>query len=187
MTLSLHPAPGAVLNALGCSQKFSFLLRRWWAGPETRKSTQTYGDAERPIIGTILANIKKATFAEGTLLATFYIAVGGINTATAGRAACGEARGVATPTIKAAEALTLVVVLALAASRLRLGPSNARDRGQATAYQGSTHQPERLTSRDAAFSQSSSQLVEDAFFLGHWQSLLPNDGTRQPRPVDQRR
>jgi hypothetical protein len=80
-------------------------------------------------------------------LATLYFGVVGDQTATAVRAAEGEARGTATPTIKAAAALTLAVVLALAASGLRLGPSNARDGGQRATYAGSTHQPKRLTAR----------------------------------------
>src|SRR5215211_160411 len=40
-------------------------------------------------------------------------------------------------------------------------------RSQRAPNEGSTHQPKGLTSREAAISQSSSQLVEEAFFSGH--------------------
>ena len=38
---------------------------------------------------------------------------------------------------------------------------------------GSTHQPERLTSGEGAFSQSSSEIVEEAIFSGHRLSPFP--------------
>jgi hypothetical protein len=40
-------------------------------------------------------------------------------------------------------------------------------RSQRAPDNGSTHQPERLTSREGAISQSSSEIIEEAFFSGH--------------------
>jgi hypothetical protein len=59
----------------------------------------------------------------------------------------------AAPTLHTLLARALVVVVALGTLGLiRLGPSYARDGGQRSPYQGSTHQLERLTSRDVAAS-----------------------------------
>ena len=76
-------------------------------------------------------------------------------------------------TIHALPARALFVAFALSVIGLKLGPSDARDGGQRATYEGCSHQPERLTSRDAAASQSASQLVEVAVgsFLAH--PLLP--------------
>jgi hypothetical protein len=65
-------------------------------------------------------------------------------------------------------------VLAFPLTPRTVGPSlTDAKRSQRAPYEGSTHQPEGLTSREGAISQSSSQIVEEAFFSGHRQSLLP--------------
>jgi hypothetical protein len=56
---------------------------------------------------------------------------------------------------------------------LRLQPGGSADASpmptdpSAPPTKGSTHQPERLTSRNAAIGQSSGQIVEEAIFSGH--------------------
>ena len=76
-------------------------------------------------------------------------------------------------TIHALPARALFVAFAPSATGLKLGPpSDARDGCKRAPYEGSTHQPKGLTSRDAAASQCSSELVEGAVgcLLAH---LLP--------------
>ena len=82
-------------------------------------------------------------------------------------------------TIHALPARALFVAFALSVIGLKLGPSDARDGGQRATYEGCSHQPERLTSRDAAASQSASQLVEVAVgsFFAHRCPLSPKGGT----------
>jgi len=58
------------------------------------------------------------------------------------------------------------------------GPSHPWEGGQGAPYEGCTHQPDRPTARDAAASQSSSQLVEGVVgsFLAHRCPLFPKGG-----------
>src|SRR5215217_7142756 len=89
-------------------------------------------------------------------------------------------------TIHALPARALFVAFAPSATGLKLGPpSDARDGGQRATYECCSHQPERLTSRDAAASQSASQLVEVAVgsFLAHLFPLLQEGGTRGLAPA----
>jgi hypothetical protein len=74
---------------------------------------------------------------------------------------------------------------------LRLHPGGSADASPmptdpSAPDEGSTHQPERLASRDAAIGQSSGQIVEESIFSGHRLSPPRNDGARRPRRVKQR-
>jgi hypothetical protein len=105
---------------------------------------------------------------------TTYTAVCEDRTATVFRASP-TCEGAAAHTTQAQPGTALVIALALLACGLglRRGLCNTRNGGQRATYEGSTHQLECSTSREAALGQLCSQLVEGERSLASGDIVYP--------------
>ena len=136
--------------------------------------------------GAAIRYTRSSTRAAGAVSATALTVVGAraaILLASAGAAPGGAALGAV-----AATALVVLRTLLLEGLTLVVGSSYPPDaeRCQRAPYEGCTHQPERLTSRQRTAGNSYSQLIEGAgspIFSGHRLPLSPKGGTRQPRQL----